>query len=50
MDGLELFEEELELYNSKMRLLNWLFDELKMQPEQFKDQINERGQKLPINM
>ena len=46
---MELFEEEVELYNSKMKLLNWLYDELKMQPEHLKDELNEKGQKLPFN-
>ncbi|NVM35724.1 MAG: hypothetical protein HWN81_09025 [Candidatus Lokiarchaeota archaeon] len=47
---MELFEEEVEIYNSKMRLLNWLYDELRIQSEIFKDMINEKGQKLPLNL
>ena len=47
---MELFEEEVEIYNSKMRQLNWLYDELRIQPEIFKDLINEKGQKLPLNL
>ena len=47
---MELFEEEVEIYNSKMRLLNWLYDELRIQSESSKDLINEKGQKLPINL
>ena len=47
---MELFEEEVEIYNSKMRLLNWLFDELRIHPEISKDLINEKGQKLPLNI
>jgi hypothetical protein len=47
---MELFEEEVEIYNSKMRQLNWLYDELKLQPEVLKDVLNERGQKLPLNL
>ena len=46
---IDLIEEELQIYNSKMRLLNWLFDELKIQPEEMKEYLNEKGQKLPIN-
>jgi len=46
---MELFEEELELYNSKIKLLNWLYEELKMYPE-MKDLLNEKGQKLPLNL
>lgn len=47
---MELFEEEVEIYNSKMRQLNWLYDELRLQPEILKDLINEKGQKLPLNL
>lgn len=47
---MELFEEEVEIYNSKMRQLNWLYDELRLQPEVLKDTINEKGQKLPLNL
>ena len=47
---MELFEEEIELYNSKMRLLSWLYDELKIQKDIPKDFLNEKGQKLPLNI
>ena len=47
---MELFEEEVEIYNSKMRQLNWLYDELRLQPEIMKDTLNEKGQKLPLNL
>lgn len=47
---MELFEEEVEIYNSKMRLLNWLYDELRIHPEISKDLINVKGQKLPLNL
>ncbi len=47
---MELFEEEVEIYNSKMRLLNWLYDEIRIHPELFKDTVNEEGQKLPLNL
>ncbi|MFW9867950.1 MAG: hypothetical protein ACFFEN_17790 [Candidatus Thorarchaeota archaeon] len=47
---MELFEEEVEIYNSKMRLLNWLYDEIRIHPENFKDLLNEKGQKLPLNL
>lgn len=50
MHEMELFEEEVEIYNSKMRQLNWLYDELRLQPEILKDIINEKGQKLPLNL
>ncbi|MFX1313621.1 MAG: hypothetical protein ACFFHD_13585 [Promethearchaeota archaeon] len=47
---MELFEEEIEIYNSKMRLLSWLYDELKLQKDLSKDILNEKGQKLPLNL
>lgn len=47
---MELFEEEVEIYNSKMRQLNWLYEELRLQPEILKDILNEKGQKLPLNL
>ena len=47
---MELFEEEVEIYNSKMRLLNWLYDEIRIHPELSKDIVNEEGQKLSLNL
>jgi len=47
---MEIFEEELEIYNAKMRLLNWLYDEIKIQSEIYKDLINGKGQRLPLNL
>ena len=46
---LEIIEEEIEVYNAKMRLLNWLYDEIKIQTGLSKKLLNEKGQKLPIN-
>jgi len=46
---MEIFEEEVEIYNAKMRLLAWLYDEIKIQSGFSKDLLNEKGQKLPIN-
>jgi hypothetical protein len=48
---MEIFEEEVEIYNSKIRNLAWLFDELNIQSDSglSKDLLNEKGQKLPIN-
>jgi hypothetical protein len=50
MEKMELFEEDVEIYNSKMRLLNWLYDELRIHPEIFKEKVNEKGQQLPLNI
>ncbi len=47
---MEIFEEELELYNAKMRLLSWLYDEMIIQLEISKDLLNGEGQKLPLNL
>ena len=47
---MEIFEEELEIYNAKMRLLSWLYDEIIIQSEESKDLINVKGQKLPLNL
>jgi hypothetical protein len=46
---MELYEEELEIYNAKLRLLSWLYDEIKIQSNISKDLLNEKGQKLPLN-
>ena len=46
---MEIYEEEIEIYNAKMRLLSWLYDELKIQSDISKDLLNEKGQKLPLN-
>jgi len=46
---MEIFEEEVEIYNAKMRLLTWLYDEINIQSDLFRDILNEKGQKLPIN-
>jgi len=47
---LEIIEEEIEIYNAKMRLLNWLYDEIRIQTDLSKELLNEKGQKLPINL
>lgn len=47
---MELLEEELEIYNSKMRLLNWLMEELELHREDKRDKLNEKGQELPLNL
>lgn len=47
---MELIEEELEIYNSKMRLLSWLYEEIKIQDPVSREVLNEKGQKLPLNI
>ncbi len=46
---IELIEDELQIYNSKIRLLSWLFEEIKLQDPKLKDELNKKGQELPIN-
>ena len=46
---MEIFEEENEIFNSKIRLLEWLYEEIKIQSGFSKDLLNEKGQKLPLN-
>jgi hypothetical protein len=46
----ELFEEEIEIYNSKMRLLNWLYEEIKLQPSSLREGLKIQGLELPINL
>lgn len=47
---MEIFQEEIEIYNAKLRLLNWLYDEIKIQTNLSKKMLNEKGQKLPLNV
>lgn len=47
---MELFESEIEIYNSKMRLLDWLYNELEVQPNDIKEFLNKKGQDLPLNI
>lgn len=46
---MEVFEMESEIYNSKMRLLIWLYDEMKLNPE-IKEKLHQKGQELPLNV
>ncbi len=48
--NMEVLEEEVEIYNSKMRLLTWLYEELKLYPESTRDIIHAKGHDLPINV
>ncbi|MHA1491837.1 MAG: hypothetical protein ACTSRI_19560 [Promethearchaeota archaeon] len=47
---MELFESEIEIYNSKMRLLDWLYNELEVQPYDIKEVLTKKGQDLPLNI
>ncbi|MFX1259773.1 MAG: hypothetical protein ACFFAN_18125 [Promethearchaeota archaeon] len=46
---MELFEEETEIYNSKMRLLTWLAEELTLYQGNLRKKLIEIGKKLPLN-
>jgi len=47
---MEIFEEDTEIFNSKIRLLDWLWEEIKIQSGYIpKNVLNEKGQKLPLN-
>ncbi len=51
IDGknIEFIEEELNIYNAKMRLLSWLYDEMQIQSEDKKESLNKIGQEMPLN-
>ena len=50
MHNIELFEVEIEIYNSKMRLLNWLDKELKFHNEKLREDLIEKSRILPLNL
>ena len=47
---IDIVEEEISIYNSKMRLLSWLYDEIQIQNEEQKELLNKFGQDLPLNL
>jgi hypothetical protein len=47
---IDIIEEEINIYNSKMRLLSWLYDEIQIQSEEQKEMLNKFGQDLPLNL
>ncbi|MGV9204221.1 MAG: hypothetical protein ACOC44_09435 [Promethearchaeia archaeon] len=46
---MKLIEEELEMYNSKIRLLTWLYDELELQPRRIREKLKQEGKNLPLS-
>jgi len=46
----EIIEEEINIYNSKMRLLSWLYDEIPIQSDEHKEILHKIGQGLPLNL
>ena len=47
---MELIESDREIFNSKLRLLKWLYEELKYFSTELKKELNQKGQELPINL
>ncbi len=47
---MELFETEIEISNSKLRLLDWLVEELELFEGNLKDAIYKEGKRLPLNL
>jgi hypothetical protein len=47
---MELINEEFEVYNSKIKLLSWIYEELKIQPDDLKREVTHNGHQLPINV
>jgi hypothetical protein len=47
---MEAIEAENEIYESKMRLYSWLYDEKEIQPKYLKELIHNKGKLLPINL
>lgn len=47
---MELIEDDIEIINSRLRLLRWLNEELQFYHPELKNIINKKGQDLPINL
>ncbi len=47
---MELLETEIEIYNSKLRLFNWLYEEMQLFYSDLREEINQKGKNLPINL
>ncbi len=41
---------EIEILNSKLRLLSWLYEELKYFSAEIKQKIKQKGRELPLNL
>jgi len=50
MNEMEIFEEEIEIYNSKMKLMKWLYQELKYHPENLRKDMMEVKGRLSLNI
>ncbi len=47
---MEAIEVENEIYESKMRLYSWLYNEKEIQPNNLEEMIHNKGKLLPINL
>jgi len=47
---MEAIEVENQIYESKMRLYSWLYDEKAIQPKDLEEMIHNKGKLLPINL
>jgi hypothetical protein len=47
---MELLETEIEIYNSKLRLFNWVYEEMQLFYGDLKEEISQKGKDLPINL
>jgi hypothetical protein len=46
----ETIEVENEIYESRMRLYSWIYDEIEIQPKSIEQIIHHKGKQLPINI
>jgi hypothetical protein len=47
---MEAIEIENQIYESKMRLYSWVYDEQEIQPKNLEEMIHNKGKLLPINL
>lgn len=45
-----MLEIEDDLNSSKIRLFNWLWDEVRLFKDEMREIVCEKGQKLPLNI
>ncbi len=50
MESIESIESDIEILNSRLRLLSWLYEEIKIFHPELQNILNQKGQNLPINL
>ena len=50
MESIESIESDIEILNSRLRLLSWLYEEIKIFHSELHNILNQKGQNLPINL